>query len=143
MSSQRLGITMHHLYFIALGGADPVSVTLGISPRPIDLAIRKTRRIGREAVLWFAAIGPRSRASAALGSLRSRMQCWPAQDGWYLVPVGDGRQFRRSFGSVVESYTHLDTKKSIQHVDLKEYSRRRGRADFTFTPRAARARTTK
>ena len=99
---------------------------------PITEALRKTKRMRREAVLWFAPIGPLSRATVALGSLKSRMQQWPAQDGWYLIPVGDGRAFRRCFGNVVENYSQLDARKAIQSIDLQEYSRQRARPDFAF-----------
>lgn len=135
MSTQRLDLRASSLYFIALGGCDPVAVTIGISTSPISLALTKTRRIRREAVLWFAAIGPRSRASAALGSFRSRMGAWPAQDGWYLIPVKDGRAFRRCFGNVVENYSQQDAKKSIHSIDLQDYSRSKARPDFTFSHR--------
>jgi hypothetical protein len=135
MSTQRLDLQIHSLMFIALGGADPVAVSIGISCSPVDLAASKVRRVGREAVVWFAGIGPRSRASSALGSLRSRMRHWPAQDGWYLIPVQDGRAFRRSFGTVVENYSQLDCRKAIQSIDLQEYLRQRQRPDFTFSSR--------
>lgn len=139
MSTQRMALHAHSLYFVALGGADPVAVIVGISSSPISVAAQKVRRIRREAAVWFADIGPRSRASAALGSLRARMRHWPAQDGWYLIPVSDGRTFRRCFATVIESYTQLDSRKSIHTVDLKEYLRPKRRRDFTFSNKAALA----
>jgi hypothetical protein len=117
-------VRQHFVYFVlrdAVNGRVPVRV--GASGSPIDSAMDRRRNPGA-AVLGYAQPGGIGRAKLALSDLRQALQRWELRDGWVMVPVQDGRAFRRCFRTAVERHSFEGARIQIHHIDLKEYSSR-------------------
>ena len=123
MSVHAIRVRQVCLYFVLAACADEVLAQIGVSRSPVDRAYRGSRAVIRPHVLGYAAMGSTLRAQSALQWLRDELsERWTARDGWWPVPVSDGRTFRRCFHSAVHRYGLHEANKCIHHVDLLEYS---------------------
>lgn len=126
------------LCLLATRDSQTALLQASVSCFPLERAATKHRRRPYPTALLLADMGSTGRARRGLSWLKREMaERWVAQDGWLVVPNDDGRAFRRLMFTAVDRYGAYEANKSLQSIDLVEFSTQRAASHHMRTKRTA------